>query len=188
MISELITKKNISVYRLAKNCGIPYTTVNDICSGRARLEKCSAETVYKISKELGVSMEELIEPYLIRRIDFELFKSNVCHKVKEIGDIAFIIETLENNDIRTYFNRKWYRESLYLLAMLDYLSRLNNVPLCADYDDIRRCKLKEIVYPSSVIVACAAAKSDYAKQQALKDAIPEFLRFNIVEGEVRNVV
>jgi plasmid maintenance system antidote protein VapI len=71
--------KNISQYRLAKDSGIPYTTIHDICSERAQLEKCSAETVYRISKVLGVSMESLIAPALEERTDFEIFKSNVCH-------------------------------------------------------------------------------------------------------------
>lgn len=56
---------------MAKDSGIAYTTINDICSGKARLEKCSAETIYRISKVLGVSMESLIEPCFDKRIDFE---------------------------------------------------------------------------------------------------------------------
>ena len=46
-------------YRLAFTAGIPHATLNDICSGKTRLEKCSAETVYKLAKALGVSMELL---------------------------------------------------------------------------------------------------------------------------------
>ena len=102
---------------------IPYATVNDICNGKTRLEKCSAETVYRLAHALNVSMEELLAPCFIKRSSFENFKSTVCHRVKELGDINFIIDTLESQDIRTYYNRKWYPESLYLLAMLDYLSR-----------------------------------------------------------------
>lgn len=188
MITELITKKNISMYRLAKNSGVPYTTVNDICSGKARLEKCSAETIYKLAKELDVSMETLLEPCFNKRGNFELFKSNVCHKVKEQGDIGFIIETLESNIIRSYYDRKWFRECFYLLAMLDYLSRLNNIPPCTNYNDIRNYKLEEPVYPSDILVMCAASKSQKPKEQALRDAIPEFLHFNIVESEVHSVV
>lgn len=188
MITELMTQKNISIYRLSKNSGVPYTTVNDICSGKAQLEKCSAETIYKLAKELNVSMETLLEPCFNKRSNFELFKSNVCHKVKEQGDIGFIIETLENDEIRSYYDRKWYRECFYLLAMLDYLSRLNDVPLCTNYNDIRQCKLEETVYPSGILVMCAASNNQKAKEQALRDAIPEFLHFNIIESEVHSVV
>lgn len=34
-----------------------------------------------------------------KRCSFELFKSNVRHRLKREGDIAFLIETLEKNMI-----------------------------------------------------------------------------------------
>lgn len=188
IINDLMAKKNLTKYRLSKSSGIPYTTVNDICSSRAQLDKCSAETVYKLSKELGVSMEALLEPCFAKRGSFELFKSNVCHRLKALGDVDFIIETLEKDDIRRYYQKKWYPESLYLLAMLDYVSRVNNVPLCTRYDDLRRCKLSETIFPSSVLATSAVAKNERAKEQSRHEAIPEFMRFNIVEGEVRDVI
>lgn len=188
MLNELMENKKITQYRLAKDSGIAYTTINDICSGRAQLEKCSAETIYRISKVLGVSMESLIEPCFDKRTDFELFKSNTCHRLKELGDIEFVIEMLEEDPIRKYFKKKWYTESLYLLAMLDYLSRVNDIPICTQYDDMRRLKLKNVLFPASVSVAAKVSKSDDLMHQSIKEAIPEFMRFNIVESEVRNVV
>ena len=188
MINELMESKNITKYRLAKNSGIPYTTINDICSGKAQIEKCSAETIYRISKELGVSMESIIEPCLETRVDFELFKSNTCHALKEKGDIKFVIEILEEDPIRKYYKKKWYPECLYLLAMLDYISRLNDIPMCTQYNDLRNMKLKEIIYPSSVLIAAHVTKNSSLMQEAVMAAIPEFIKFNIVESEVRNVI
>lgn len=188
MITEIMQSQNISKYRLSKKSGIPYTTLTDIVSGKARLEKCSAETVYKLSKELHIPMEELLSPYLRKRCNFELFKSNVCHHLKELGDIEFIIDTLEQNEIREYYNNKWYPESFYLLAMLDYISRINDVPLCEEYSDLRRQSLKNTLYPASIVAVTAATNNDNMKLKAKADAIPEFMRFNIVESEVRNVI
>ena len=188
LIAEIIQTRNISKYRLSKNSGVPYTTLTDIISGKAQLEKCSAETVYKLAKELHISMEELLSPYLEKRCSFELFKSNVCHQLKDLGDIGFIINTLEKNEIREYYKRKWYPESFYLLAMLDYVSRINNVPICIEYNDLRRQSLKDILYPSSVIAVSAIAGNNIAKQRAKAESIPEFIRFNIVECEVRDVL
>ncbi len=188
MIQDTLSAKHISIYRLAKMSEIPYATVNDIVNGKTRLEKCSGETIYRLSRALGVSMEELLAPCMIRRPSFENFKSTVCHQVKEKGDIAFIIDILEHQDIRTYYERKWYPESLYLLAMLDYLSRENNVPLCDEYDDLRRCKLEKPVYPAGIRAISAAARDDTALRQAADKAIPEFRRFNIIESGVRDVV
>ena len=77
------------------------------------------------------------------RSSFEVFKSNVCHLLKDKGDTDFLIDTLTNNEIRRLYERKWYAESFYLLAMVDYVSRENEIPLCSRYDDIRRQKMKE---------------------------------------------
>lgn len=188
LFPELLERKNITLYQLSKNSGVPYTTVNDIYHGRASLDKCTAETVYKLSKELELSMEELLSPYLQKRIGFELYKSNVCHRLKELGDIQFIIETLKNDDINRFYKRKWYPESLYLLAMLDYVSRENNVPLCTKYEALRTVKLQETLYPASILAMEMTRKTSNAQKNALVQSIPEFLRHNIVENEVRNVV
>ena len=188
MINTLLHNNSMTKYRLSKLSGIPYTTVNDICSGKADIKKCSADTVFRIARALGITVEELLEPYYNDRPDFELFKSNICHKLKNMGDIDFVIDILESNVIITYLERKWYPEAFYLLAMTDYVSRENDIPLCRDYDEIRNKKLANAVYPRSVLALCAASKDDEAKNNAVKNAIPEFMRHNIVEAEVRNVV
>lgn len=61
IIDSLLKKRNMTKYRLAVDAGIPHATLNDICSGKTKLEKCFAETVYKLAGALGVSMEMLIE-------------------------------------------------------------------------------------------------------------------------------
>jgi len=183
----ILAQKGITKYRLSKTSGVPQTTVLDICSGKAKIENCSAETVYKLAKALGISMESLVEDGMEHRPAFETFKSNVCHSVKDMGDLDFLIDTLEENKIRKLFEKGWYAESLYLLAIADYLSRENGFPLCADYDDLRCAKLKRTIYPAGILAMCAALKSDEPKSESLREAIPEFLRHNIVEAEVRDV-
>lgn len=122
------------------------------------------------------------------RIDFELFKSEVCHQLKELGDTEFIISLLESDAIRKYYDKQWYPEALYLLAMLDYVSRVNAVELCADYDDLRTKKLQEIIYPSGIITQVIVTGDETIKSKAINESIPEFLRFNIVEKDIRDVV
>lgn len=187
-IQNLLKEKNLSIYRLSKISEVPYATCNDIVSGKAQLEKCSAETIYKLAHALNTSMEDILSPCFEKRSSFENFKSSICHRVKELGDTRFIIETLENDNIRKYYDKKWYPESLYLLGMLDYISRENDIPLCDEYDDIRKCRLDRSVYPSSVLALSAASKDNAVLTHASDTAIPEFKRFNIIENEVRNVV
>lgn len=188
MLNEWMEQRKITKYRLAKNSGIPYSTVNDLCNGKTQLEKCSAETIYKLAKELNLTMEELLEPYIHKRVSFELYKSNVCHRVRDSGEINFMIEVLEKDEIHKYHSWCWYPESLYLLAMLDYLSRLNEIPLCKEYNDLRKCCLEETIYPASILAEAMATKDDTIKERAKANAIPEFIRFNIVENEVWNVL
>lgn len=187
-IQSALQQKNMSMYRLSKISKVPYATLNDICNGKTQLTKCSAETVYRLAQALDIPMEDLLRPYLVKRSSFENFKSTVCHRVKEMGDVGFMMDLLDSNAIRIYYDRHWYPESLYLLAMLDYLSRLHNLPQCSDYDDLRQCKLEKTVYPASVMAVSLAAGNDEALKQAEREAIPEFMRFNIVESEVRNVI
>jgi hypothetical protein len=59
--------------------------------------------------------------------------------------------------------------------MVDYLSRENELPLCADYADIRRARLTEPLYASGA-------------HNAAISAIPEFSQHNIIEAEVRYAV
>lgn len=187
MLKEILKQKNMSIYKCSKLSGIPYTTLSEVVRGKTRLEKCSAEVVYKISKALDTSMESLISDSIEARSDFEIFKSNICHRAKDEGDFDFIISVLESDDIRRYWSKKWYSEAFYLLAMIDYLSRENNLPLCNKYDDIRSQSLKIPLYPRDVVMAAKLSPKLDRRAECKRNAIPEFIRFNIVESEVRNV-
>lgn len=98
------------------------------------------------------------------------------------------METLESGEIRKLYEQKRYSEALYLLAMVDYLSRENDLPLCSEYRDIRAKKLSRIIYPESILAYAIATGDESVKAKSYHDAIPEFKRFNIVENEVRNVL
>lgn len=58
---EYLNQKGISKYRLSILSGVPKATISDIASGKSELPKCSAKTVFLLSKALGCSMEDLLE-------------------------------------------------------------------------------------------------------------------------------
>ena len=60
-INNILQDNNMTKYRLAKLSGVPHATLNNICSGQAQIEKCSAETLYRIARVLNVSIEDLIK-------------------------------------------------------------------------------------------------------------------------------
>ena len=186
-MNSLLEQKNMTKYRLSKISGVPFTTISEITTDKSKINNCTGETLYKLAKALDVMIEDLLAESMEYRQNFETYKSNICHLVKEMGDIDFIIDVLESNKIRKLYQKNWYPESLYLLAMVDYLSRENDLPVCAEYSDIRAAKFKEPIYPASILTLCTALKSDTPKAESYKEAIPEFIRFNIIESEVRNV-
>ncbi|MDO4542979.1 MAG: helix-turn-helix transcriptional regulator [Clostridia bacterium] len=188
-LNDMLRERNMSRYRLSKQSGIPQATLSDIFSGKAKMYRCSAETVYRLAQALDVSMESLLEPELSaeKRSSFDVYRSGVCHLVKDMGEVEFAVDMLERDEVSRLYDKKWYPEAFYMLAMIDYLCNKHEVPLCSKYDELRCQRLKKTVYPSSAVILDAATNTDEYKEQALKNATPEFMRFNIVESEVENV-
>lgn len=187
MLERILKEKNMSIYQCSKLSGIPYTTLSEVVRRKTNIGKCTAEMVYKLAKLLGVTVEELLQDSIDVRSDFEIFKSNICHLVKDKDEIDFIIEALQKDDIRKYWEKKWYPEAFYILAMVDYLSRLNDIPLCTKYNDIRERSLKNTLFPRDILMAEKLAMSPDIKEKSIRESIPEFIRFNIVESEIFNV-
>ncbi|SNS88410.1 Cro/C1-type HTH DNA-binding domain-containing protein [Anaerovirgula multivorans] len=59
-IQQLLQDMQMSRYRLSKISGIPWATLADIYSGKTHLNRCGAGTLSKLSKTLGLSIEELL--------------------------------------------------------------------------------------------------------------------------------
>lgn len=59
MLQKILNDKNKSIYQLAKETGLAYSTLNYIVNGKTSFDKCSVDKFYKISHALGMSMEEL---------------------------------------------------------------------------------------------------------------------------------
>lgn len=123
-----------------------------------------------------------------KRESFENFKSNMCHMLRSKGDIDFLIGVLEKDLVTVYYKKNWYAECLYTLAMIDYLCRVNDIPIVTDYDVFRQMKLDKIIYPISLWTYAEICHKPEVLTEGFENAIPEFKRFNIVENEVRNVV
>ncbi len=123
----------------------------------------------------------------MRRISFENFKSNVCHQLKKLGWIDFLIEVIENDTISKYWQSEWFPEAFYVLAMTDYVSRLHDVPLCNRYDYMRNQKLQKKIYPTGILLMSMVSNDESILTEAFENSIPEFKRFNIIENEVEKV-
>jgi len=131
------------------------------------------------------TMEEFLESLGIN--NFENYKSNLCHLVKSMGDLHFIIAILKKGIIDYLFKKDKSLECFYLLGMVDYLCRVNGLPVNAGYGYIRKYTMENLIYPEGVDFICYLEGNDKCREEYLKEAIPEFLQFNIVEGNIRNV-
>ena len=185
MLIDLLNDKRMSVYQCSKISGIPYTTLLEVVNGKTDINKCSAETVYRLAKALNIDMESLLQRNDID--EFETFKSNIKHLLKEKGDFLFLIETYLNDDIRKYWNNYQKAKALYLLSTVDYLSRINNLPIAEDYNDLRNYVLTNPLLSEDLRLNKILINDLNIEKNALKDSIPEFARFNIVERDLRDV-
>lgn len=118
---------------------------------------------------------------------FDAYRSNVCHLLHNLGDKEFIRTILKEDVINTLIEKRHSAWALYLLAMLDYVCRENNVPLSEKYTKLRNAKLDTLYMPKSIRIGVELFNNIEILEQAYKIAIPEFLEHNFLEGDVRNV-
>ena len=125
MIRDLLKERNMSIYRLAKESQVPYATVNDICNQKAQLEKCSAETIYRLASALNVSIEELLEPYFTKRNALQT-------KRKEAIEFANAINLIEGvplpNTVSALFD-KWADEKVSHENLMETLLEMYRRPV-----------------------------------------------------------
>lgn len=185
---DLLECEGISVYECSKRSGIPYSTLSDILKGRTSIDKVSSKHLHALAKALDWTMDDLYAyMHVPERTSFETFKNQVRHEVKLLGDINFINQTLDTDMISRYWKWEWFFEAFYLLAMLDYLCRANHVKIPSKYDSIREYSLPETVYPMDINLAAKIDKGLDLRKTAVKESIPEFMKYNIVEKEIRDV-
>lgn len=181
-IKQYLEDNKISIYKVANSAVVAYPTVFNIVNGKVDILNCALGVVKKIADALGLTIDELLT-LCDKNRTFELFRGEQCHLVRRMGEIAYVIDLLENKRIDYYWKLDMKTEALYLLAMLDYLSRRNDLPICEEYNEIRKYKLERPVYPADTELSeKLLGKNTY--KTALKNAIPEFMEFNIVECEV----
>lgn len=59
-LKQYIQENNLKISRVAKESGIPYSTVSELINGKKTINKCTADTVYSLARYLGTTMEELL--------------------------------------------------------------------------------------------------------------------------------
>lgn len=64
-----IKDSGMSIYRLSKSSGVPYSVLNDLANGKKDINNCSAETVVRIAGVLDADIYEILNPiYMMDRV------------------------------------------------------------------------------------------------------------------------
>ena len=193
MLRSVLNDKNISLYQLEKASHISHATLNDIYNERSNIDNCSILVMSKIAASLNMDIDDLYKKLTYRDLslftyneDFDLFKSDTLQRLKREKEEDFIKRMATTDVINNFYQNNKYKEALYLLALLDYLSKKNSLPLLKQYDYLRDYKLDK-VYVSKSLYLLLAYKSTTITS-IYKECIKEFLKYNIVEAEIDNVI
>lgn len=182
-IEQFLRDKKISMYELAERSGLSYSVVHNLIKGKSDIHNCTVDTAARLARVLDISIEDLML-LCWRNYTFTWFRSEQCHQVHRKGELEYLVEVLESREIDRYWRLCMYAEAMYEVAMIDYISRRNGIPRCENYNEIRKHKLDHVAYPIDVKITGELLKSPEAFSKAESGAIPEFRRFNIIEGEI----
>lgn len=163
-----------SIRNFAIDNQIAYSVLYDICSGKKQLSDCKLSTIIKIAKGLNVSIDDLIseEP-------FTQFRDSLHNSIKQRGDLPWLIETLKENKAPLIYQNRQILHAIYLVDMIDYVCNKHGLPCPKEYQKIRELKLEKPYYIGDWHIL-----SNCKNSATMKNAIPEFLRSNIIECEV----
>ena len=53
-IKHYLLDIGMSITEFSNKCGLPYSTIAELANGKKTLSKCTAGTVYRITKEHGI--------------------------------------------------------------------------------------------------------------------------------------
>lgn len=120
-----------------KDSGIEKKTKADGAAG-----KKAKKSINKTKKE--ENLDPIKKAYLDKKAAREEAYKNYCEdlqsKIKEMGELNFLVSYLKNNEVSILYNLNRKKESKYLLALVDELCVKYNFPLCKEYDEIREDK------------------------------------------------
>lgn len=192
MLRAILNCKNMSLYELEKASSISHATLNDIYNERSNINNCTISIMSKLAKALKTNIDELYKTLNYDSLslfaynsDFDLFKSDTLQRLKNSDEVAFVASIVSAKTIENYFSLKKYLESLYLLSLVEHLSKKHNIELPKEYEQIREFKLEKIYVSKSIYLLLQLKQIKVT--DIFKTSIKEFLKHNIIEAEIGNV-
>lgn len=183
---ELLESKKVTGYALSKKTGIPYTTINDLVNGKTIIQNVSLKHALLIADYLRIDVKELNNLDTLTMVDFRYFRNNLLADLKRQKLKDFVKSILSKKEIDFYYKNNAKANAFYLLALIDYISRIENEPIHTErYNNLRKEKLDNPLFVGSNIITFDSIEE--AEKQLNIHVIPEFKKFNIIEEDVFNV-
>lgn len=117
------------------------------------------------------------------------YVSELEHRLKESADNdSFIRYLIQEISLDQLYEQKQYEKLYYTIALVKYLKCMDEEKKNQYIKKYSEGKLKNITYSNGVEIYCNIMQSDDLKKEQLKNAIPEFLKYNLVVTSVGDVV
>ena len=182
----LLKLKKTTGYSLSKNTGIPYTTINDLINGKTVIQNISLKNALLIADFLQIDVRDLNNLETIKPVEFRFFRNNLLHELKWNSALVTVDKIIKNREIDLYYKNGKKEYAYYLLALVDYVYRINGIPLYKKrYNSIRQEKLDKPFFVGSDLITFNSV--DEAEKELGITVIPEFRKFNIIEEDIFNV-
>lgn len=114
--------------------------------------------------------------------------SSLEHKLRELGNgESFIDFLIENVSLDELVHQKQFEKLYYTIALVEYL----NGDIAKKHNYISKYttgKMDRLTFAKGVEMYCETVKNTELKERELKNAIPEFLKYNLVVTKVGNAV
>ena len=168
-----LKNRDMNIRRCSQKSGIPYATLYPIIKGQVDIGTCAYYTVEKLAKVLGYRPDQIV----YHKEDFQTFRNNLHHDIKR-NDLQTVLGIIEREDVEYYRMHQDYVKMLYLVATIDYISKKHSIPLSNKYDEIRQMKLEEPFFVGDAMLL----------GNRKENAIAEFTKYNIIEGDLYDAV
>ena len=140
MLDEFLKSKGYTVYRAAKESGLPYTTLNELVLGKKSLENCSVKTVAALAGLFKMPIDLFLKEAFAAR---PAVINPTWERTKDKCYIFPVLEPTDSFDISRVHPLK-QREVLDVLKAISGDPRILRITLFGSATGIRCCRVSDI--------------------------------------------
>ena len=193
-LNELMNARQMNRTELSARSRVPESTLRDILNGKTQLDHCEAATLYDLAAALQVSIEDILENYWEEMnapeasrpvvqdegslASFYMLMETFLEQLHAMGERAFVQGVYSSDWIRRFFNGRQYRCALFLLGLVDFLCRKNQIRKDVRYEEYRKVRLDKPVYALHTLEKTECSGLNVL-DDAQNQAIPELAHFGI---------